>query len=292
MKNIPLKRFVSALTVLLLILPIVSFTNRSNTRAYAIKTIVIDPGHGGQFHGASGKYSREQDVTLKVALLLGKAIEENLKDVKVIYTRTSDTELASSRSVDLRERINIANRAKADLLISIHCNSMGTMRYVKGYTKDSKGRKRPIYGQRLQSTSTKGVETFVAGSARLDEQEEALGEYAVLKEEYKEDTKLDSKDPAEAIALSIISNELRKKSIQLASLIQDQYIATGRVDRGFKEQSLAVLRTAIMPCVLTEIGFISNPEEEDYLNSEAGQNEIVSCLLKAIQAYKKQVEFE
>jgi N-acetylmuramoyl-L-alanine amidase len=119
-----------------------------------------------------------------------------------------------------------------------------------------------------------------------------LGEFAVLKEEYKEDAKLDSNDPEMAIALSLVANELRKKSIQLASLIQDEYVAVGRVNRGFKEQSLAVLRTAIMPCVLTEIGFISNPEEEDYMNSEAGQNEIVSCLLKAIQAYKKHVEFE
>jgi len=291
MKNIPLKRFISALIVLLLILPIVSFTSRLNIRSYAIKTIVIDAGHGGKFHGASGKYSREQDITLRVALLLGKAIEENLKDVKVIYTRTSDAELSSSLHMDLRERINIANRANADLLLSIHCNSMGHIRVKTGYRKDSKGRKIATY-KLMPETSTRGVETFVAGFDRLDEQEAALGEYAVLKEDYKEDAKLDSKDPETAISLSLINNELRRKSIQLASLIQDQYIAAGRVDRGFKEQSLAVLRTAIMPCVLTEIGFISNPEEENYLNSEAGENEIVYCLLKAIQAYKKQVEFE
>jgi N-acetylmuramoyl-L-alanine amidase len=292
MKKIPLQRFISALILLLLVLPTVSFTSKLNTPAFTIKTIVIDAGHGGKFHGASGKYSREQDVTLKVAFLLGKAIEENLKDVKVIYTRSSDTELSGSLSVDLRERINIANRAKADLLISIHCNSMGYARVRTGYRKDSKGRKVPVYSVRPQSPSTKGVETYVAGFDRLDEQEAALGEYAVLKEDYKEDVKFDSKDPEVAIALSLKNNELRKKSIQLATFIQDQYIATGRVDRGVQEKSLAVLRTAIMPAVLTEIGFISNPEEEDYINSEAGENEIVSCLLKAIQSYKKLVELE
>ena len=284
----PLKRLIICLITLFLTLPLVSFTNNSNIPLNRIQTIVIDPGHGGKFPGASGKYSREQDVTLQVAFLLGKAIEENLKDVKVIYTRTSDKELASVKAVDLRERINIANRANADLLISIHCNSMGYIRYNTG-RKNSRGR--PIYGERRE-TATKGVETFVAGFARLDEQEDALGEFAVLKEEYKADAKLDSNDPETAIAFSLVANELRKKSIQLASLIQDEYIAVGRVNRGFKEQSLAVLRTAIMPCVLTEIGFISNPEEEDYINSPTGQNEIVSCLLKAIQAYKKHVEFE
>lgn len=288
MKNIPLKGFISTLTILLLALPIVSFTNISKTQPYTVKTIVIDPGHGGKFPGASGNYSREQDVTLKIALRLGKAIEENFKDVKVIYTRTTDTELASIKAVDLRERINIANRANADLLISIHCNSMGYVRYKTG-KKDSRGR--PIYKLRRE-TATKGVETFVAGSERLDEQQDALGEFGVLKEEYKEDAKFDSNDPEVAIALSLVANELRKRSIQLASLIQDEYVAVGRVNRGYKEQSLAVLRTAIMPCVLTEVGFISNPEEEDYMNSESGQNEIVSCLLKAIQSYKKHVEFE
>ncbi len=87
-----------------------------------------------------------------------------------------------------------------------------------------------------------------------------------------------------------MNNDLRKKSILLASLIQDQYIATGRVNRGVQEKSLAVLRTAVMPAVLTEIGFISNQEEEDYMNSEWGQNEIVNNILTAIQNYKKQVE--
>ncbi|HCN82129.1 MAG TPA: hypothetical protein DIT07_00690, partial [Sphingobacteriaceae bacterium] len=155
----PLKRLIICLITLFLTLPLVSFTNNSNIPLNRIQTIVIDPGHGGKFPGASGKYSREQDVTLQVAFLLGKAIEENLKDVKVIYTRTSDKELASVKAVDLRERINIANRANADLLISIHCNSMGYIRYNTG-RKNSRGR--PIYGERRE-TATKGVETFVAG---------------------------------------------------------------------------------------------------------------------------------
>jgi N-acetylmuramoyl-L-alanine amidase len=287
-----MKRFISALIVLLLVFPIVSFTSKLNVPAYAIKTIVIDPGHGGRHHDTTGKISREQDVTLKVSMLLGKAIQESMKDVKVIYTRTADVDLSSIRDVDLRERIAIANRASADLFISIHCNAMTAEKSV-AYKATVKGKRMTRYGTvEVKVPTAKGVETFVAGSARLDEQKKAIGEYAKLKEDYKENAKYDSKDPKIAIAISLMSNDLRKKSIQLATHIQEQYVSTGRLDRGVQELSLAVLRTASMPCVLTEIGFLTNPEEENYLNSVEGQTEVVNCLLKAIQSYKKVVEFE
>ena len=266
----PLKRLIICLITLFLVLPLVSFTNNSNIPPNRIRTIVIDAGHGGKFPGAAGKYSREKDVTLKVALLLGKAIEEKMKDVKVVYTRIIDKQFAADTPKDLKYRIDMANREKADLLISIHCNSAGP------------GPSR---------TLVKGVETFVAGSERLKEQDAALKQYAALEEEYKIEETAPS-DPAGAIMLSMLRNSLREQSVRLATFVQDEYVATGRVNRGVQELSLAVLRTATMPAILTEIGFISNPEEEDYINSEIGQNEIVTCLLRAIQAYKKQAELE
>lgn len=269
MKIIPLKRCFSALFALLLAFPLVSFANNPDGPAYRIRTIVIDAGHGGQDGTTRGRFSREKDVALKTALRLGKAIEENVKDVRVVYTRTTDV------FVPLYERIGLANREKADLFISIHCNSMPhTMK---------------------NRASVRGVETFVSGSGRLGEQDVAIREnMSILYEkDYKENYQgYDPNDPTSIIMLSLMKNAYREQSIKLASLIQDEYVSKGRVDRGVKEQSLAVLAKAGMPAVLTEIGFISNPQEEEYMNSEEGQNEIVACLLKAVQNYKKQVELE
>lgn len=269
MKIIPLKRCFVAFLALLIAFPLVSFSDDKERPAYRIRTIVIDAGHGGKDGTTRGLISREKDVALKTALRLGKTIEENMKDVRVVYTRTTDV------FVPLYERIGIANREKADLFISIHCNSMPhNMR---------------------NRTATRGVETFVSGSGRLGEQDVAIREnMSILYEkDYKENYQgYDPNDPTSIIMLSLMKNAYREQSIKLASLIQDEYVSKGRVDRGVKEQSLAVLAKAGMPAVLTEIGFISNPREEEYMNSEEGQNEIVACLLKAVQNYKKQIELE
>lgn len=288
MKNIPLIRYKYVLLAFLLFLSPQIFANTFTDTPYRIKTIVVDAGHGGHDGATKGVYSREKDIALKVALRLGKAIEENLKDIKVIYTRTTDV------FIPLYERIGLANDNKADLFISIHCNSMPIKRVVSGYRKDSRGRRIPIY-KSVQSTSTKGTETFVSGFGRLDEQDVVMreNESILLEKDYKDKYDgYDPKDPESIILLSLMKNAFRDQSIRLATFIQDEYILSGRVDRGVKEQSLAVLARAGMPAVLTEIGFVSNPEEEDYMNSELGQMEIVANLLKAIQTYKKQAELE
>ena len=286
MKIIPLKRYIYSL-LLSIAFSTSAFSNEAPA-AYRIKTIVINAGHGGHDGSTHGEFSKEKDVALQVALRLGKAIEEKLKDVKVIYTRTTDV------FVPLYQRVGIANKAKADLFISIHCNSMPIKRVRTGYRKDNKGRNVPIY-KNVQSTSTRGTETFVSGFGRLDEQDVAMRENAsiLFEKDYKENYDgYDPKDPESIIMLSLMKNAFREQSIKLATFMQDEYTLGGRVDRGVKEQSLAVLARAGMPAVLTEIGFISNPTEEEYINSDIGQNEIVNALLKAIQSYKKQVELE
>lgn len=265
LKSFTFKREYRWLIFLLLILH--SSFSYSTTPAPRLLTIVIDAGHGGQDGGASGSFSKEKDVALKVALLLGKTLEEKTQNVKIIYTRSEDF------FVPLYERIGIANRAKADLFISIHCNSMphnSANRY-----------------------STRGVETFVSGYGRLDEQDVAIRENAsiLMEKDYKENYEgYDPKDPESIIILSLMKNAFRRQSIKLASLIQQQYVNAGRIDRGVQEKSLAVLAKASMPSVLTEIGFISNYEEEEFLNSENGQTQIVENLVNAIQAYKLQLE--
>lgn len=292
MKNIPFIRPICALLTVLLLSSSSLLAKSTLKSPYKIKTIVIDAGHGGKDGSTHGLLSKEKDVALVTALKLGKLIEDQLKDVKVVYTRTTDV------FIPLYERIGLANRVKADLFISIHCNSMPiyTKRVISGYRRNSKGRKVPIYTTTTtQSTSTSGVETFVSGFGRLDEQDIALRENAsiLLETDYKDNYEgYDPNDPESIIMFSFLKNSFREQSIKLAAFMQDEYAKVGRIDRGVKEKSLAVLARAGMPAVLTEIGFISNPEEEAYMNSENGQKEIADCLFKAILTYKKQLETE
>lgn len=236
---------------------------------YKIRTIVIDPGHGGHDGTTKGKFSREKDIVLEVALKLGRAIEKEMKDVKVIYTRKTDV------FVKLYERTAIANDNKADLFISLHTNSM------------------PISKKGYQNTAARGTETFVSGFHRLGQQDVAVRENAslLLEENYQENYQgFDPNDPESYIIFSLMKNQFRDQSIRFASFLQEEFSKSGRVDRGVKELGLAVLATAGMPAILTELGFISNVEEEKYMNSTAGQDEIVSNLVNAIKKYKIQIE--
>ena len=291
MKNIPLLRPKVVLTVFISFAITILSSYQGFTQEYKIKTIVIDAGHGGKDGSTRGLYSTEKDVALKTALNLGAAIEANMKDVKVIYTRTEDV------FIPLYERIAIANNAKADLFISIHCNDMPVYRstIVTGSRRNSKGKRVPITKTvSRKSTSTRGVETFVSGMGRVNEQDEAIkreNAAIFLEENYKENYEgFDPNNPENFIILSLMKNTFRTQSLKLAKLVQDQYVNVGRVDRGVQEKSLAVLARAGMPAILTEIGFISNPDEENYLNSESGQNEITNCLLEAIKNYRKVIE--
>ena len=239
--------------------------NQAFAQGYKIKTIVIDPGHGGRKPGASGSFSKEKDISLKVALKLGEIIKEELPDIKVIFTRKTDID------VDLYRRAEIANDANADLFISVHCNSM------------------PPGNKHI-----KGVETLVAGSHRLKEQDAAIRENADIKLEKNYKSKYDGYDPnnpSSFILLSLLKNTFRDKSIKFAKLIQNSYIKRDeRFSRGVKEQGVLVLQRCGMPAVLTEVGFISNTEEEKYINSQKGQSEIANSIFEAIKTYKKNIE--
>ncbi|WP_432443877.1 N-acetylmuramoyl-L-alanine amidase family protein [Pedobacter gandavensis] len=291
MKNMPLLRPNAILIVFISITLAITTSYQGFTQEYKIKTIVLDAGHGGKDGSTRGAYSTEKDVALKTALRLGAAIEANMKDVKVIYTRSTDV------FVPLYERIAIANNAKADLFISIHCNDMPMIRssVVTGSRKGKNGKRIPITETVYRkSTSTRGVETFVSGMGRISEQDEVIkreNAAIFLEENYKENYEgFDPNNAENYIILSLMKNTFRTQSLKLAKLVQDEYVNVGRVNRGVQEKSLAVLARAGMPAILTEIGFISNPAEEDYMNSEAGQIEITNCLLKAIQSYQHRIE--
>ncbi len=250
-------------------------TSQSNK---TFKLVVIDPGHGGNLPGAKGRISVEKDITLQVGKRLKEAIEKEMPGVKAMLTRETDVD------VPFHERTALANKNHADLFISIHCNSADSDRRVKGkngrYTTHT-----------IRNPGVSGTETFVCGFNRLQrgESEVAVRENAdiLFEENYQENYGgFDPNDPSTYIIFSLMKRTYRDKSIRFATHIQNEYVKKGRPNRGVQELSLAVLASAAMPAVLTEIGFISNPDEEKFMVSEAGQNEIVGNLVDAIKQYK------
>ena len=211
--------------------------------------VVIDAGHGGHDPGAIGKISKEKNINLKVALKLGKQITQNCPDVKVIYTRNRDV------FIPLNRRAEIANNAKANLFISIHTNSVANGKSVKG-----------------ASTWTLGL---AKSNANL---EVAKRENAVILYEDDYQTRYAGFDPNSAesyIIFEFMQDKYMEESVHLASLVQNQFKNTcKRTDRGVHQAGFLVLKASAMPSILIELGFISNPEEERYLNSEAGSTSL------------------
>ncbi len=242
---------------------------------FTIKTVVIDAGHGGKDPGCHGSKFKEKDIALAVALKLGKYIEENIKDVKVVYTRKTDVFL------ELQKRAEIANKAKADLFICIHCNS--------ACFRDKKLKKDVCKDEVL------GAETYVMGikneQGKLDVAKRE-NSAILLEDNYVQ--KYDGFDPnsdESYIIMSMFSDSYIDQSLSFASKVQKQYgTKAGRVDKGVKRASLWVLWRTYMPSVLTEIGFLTNPKEEQFLGSVKGQDYIATSLFRAFREYKDEIE--
>lgn len=253
-----------------------------------ITKIVLDAGHGGSDPGARGGFSQEKDLTLAIVLKLGKLISDSFRNVQPIYTRVSDT------YPSLNDRHEIANQAKADLFISVHINSTPFWNErIQTGTRTIRQRRRrvtvPVYKTiRHHTTTRSGVETLVLGSIRNNEKEKAVGEYG--DNIVDEPGLLNENDPQTAIIISQYTKAFLGRSVSLGTKIQDAFAAQGRNDFGVKQQSLEVLAGSYMPGVLVECGFITNPDEETYLNSERGQMEVAMAIFQGIKAYKQEVE--
>lgn len=254
-----------------------------------LSKIVIDAGHGGKDPGARGSFSQEKDLTLAVAMKLGKIINDSMPDVKVIYTRTYDY------YPSLKDRHEMANQAKADLFVSIHINSTAARKEVikTGYHYVGKGKKKrkvPTYKTIYhRETATQGTETYVLGLHRNAQKEQAIEDNSENMGG-EESGLLDENDPTTAIIVTQYSQRFLARSVSLASKIQEQFGIAGRVNFGVKQKGLEVLAGSAMPGVLTELGFINNPVEEAYLNSQEGQQQMAISLYKAIKAYKLERE--
>lgn len=253
---------------------ILSSFNPPKPKPFGITRVVIDAGHGGHDSGCLGKKSKEKDIALSVALKLGEYISEKFPDVKVIYTRKTDV------FVELHERAAIANNAKADLFICIHCNS--ACYYNKKKKKDE------------CNEVTSGVETWVMGlhmsEANL-EVSKRENDVVLLEKDYtKKYDGFDPNSPEANIIFSLYQNTFLDQSLKMASHVQQEMKIKGRSSRGVKQAGFLVLYKTTMPSVLIETGFLSNAEEEKYLASEKGQDETANAIFKAFKSYKNSVE--
>ena len=260
-----IKRFLSYFLVFIGIILFPSVYATNNSDLLGVKVVCIDAGHGGKDGGCHGSYSNEKDIALSIALKLGKYIEENFDDVKVVYTRTTDV------FVELNERANIANKAKADLFICVHVNSGG-------------------------STAI-GTETYAMGlhvseaNLRVAKRENSS---ILLEDNYKTNYEnFDPNSPESYIIFSLTQNAFLDQSLNFAAKIQKQFTdKVGRKDRGVKQAGFLVLYKTAMPSVLIETGFLTNTEEEKFLNSSIGQDYMASAIYRAFKEYKKELEYK
>ncbi|MES2567097.1 MAG: N-acetylmuramoyl-L-alanine amidase [Bacteroidota bacterium] len=279
----------------LIIFILCSFHKTKDDPKRRVKIIVIDPGHGGKDPGCNGVSCKEKEVALAVSLKLGKLIEENIKDVKVIFTRKTDV------FVELEDRAKIANDNNADLFISIHCNAAGKPVMVKDKKtgkmrpktfKNSKGK---LIVVETANPEPFGSETYVMGLKNEEgKMKVAQRENSAMLLEDNYETKYQGFDPNSEESYIIMSNYTSSYVIQSAGLalkIQEQYFKkAGRVDKGVHRQSIWVLWRTSMPSVLTEIGYLTNPQEEKFLGSEKGQSYLAACLFRAFRKYKDEQE--
>lgn len=241
-------------------LPTVAWSNAEKRNF----TLVIDAGHGGHDAGAVGAYSKEKDINLRVALAFGKLVEENCNNVKVVYTRKTDV------FIPLQRRADIANNNKADLFISVHTNALPAGRLAYG------------------------SETYTLGMARANANlAVAKRENAVITLENDYKTTYQGFDPNKAesyVIFEFMQDKYMKQSVDLASCIQKQYVSTGRPNKGVHQAGFLVLRNTSMPSVLTELGFITTPAEETYLNSQQGVMELSRSIYNGFLAYLRMHE--
>jgi N-acetylmuramoyl-L-alanine amidase len=224
-------------------------------------TLVIDPGHGGHDVGAMGKFSKEKDINLRTALAFGKYVERNCSDVKVIYTRKTDV------FVTLHGRAEIANKAKADLFISIHTNSLP--------------------GKKI----SRGLETYTLGMHRAsDNLDVAKRENSVIlvEKDYKKHYEgFDPNSSESYIIFEFLQDHNMAKSVELAKLVQSNVCSTAnRPNKGVKQAGFLVLRETSMPSCLIELGFISTSDEEKILNTESEVDKMARGIYQAFVKYK------
>lgn len=265
-----------------------------------IKTIIVDAGHGGTDVGARGSYSTEAQLTLEISLRLEQMLIEALPDTRIVMTRRTDI------FHNVREKANIANAEGGDLFVCVHVNAAPGIKHRqlthyktvtaykgKGSSRKKYTKKVPVYKTWTTPNPRYGTSTYVFAADRMDEK--ASG---ILEDERFESASevVDVPDPASPEAMikaRLWSQKFFKNSVRLASMIENEFVQSGRKSLGVlqrNEKGIWVLQATNMPAVLVETGFITNKDEEDYLNSDTGQIEIAQAITRAVVNYKALIE--
>jgi N-acetylmuramoyl-L-alanine amidase len=266
------------------------------TKSPKIKTIIIDAGHGGTDQGAKGTYSTEAQITLQLALRLDTLLRNEMPDTRFVMTRTTDI------YHHVREKANIANRENGDLFVCIHVNAAPPKKTVTGYKSvayyKGKGSKRkklykkvPIY--KTSPNPVHGTSTYVWAADRADEKTQGI----IEDDRYESSAEVmdipDVNSPEAIIKARLWSQKFFKNSVRLASIIESEFTAIGRKSLGVLQRNhmgIWVLQATNMPAVLIETGFITNQEEEDFLNSEEGQVKMTRAIADAVIKYKIMID--
>lgn len=310
-------RKVSAIFVLISILcTATSFsTDPTPRKVPKLRTIIIDPGHGGADEGARGLISTEKEITLDISLKLGKAVQEEFPDLKIVYTRTSDVLPGGGDDYRpaLKVRAEIANKSKGDLFICIHCNSNGhppggyyakrvighkkkTVYVGSGKKKKKKIINAPIYESYWVKNTHIGTESYIWKADRSGNKADAINETDEGIPEAADDSLnniiFDMNSTEAKIRAQLYEKTFFDNSFLFASLVEDEFKKSGRESWGVKQRDkgIQVLQATGMPSVLVETGFITSKEEEEYLNSDKGQNEVVDDIINALKRYKDELE--
>lgn len=250
-----MRRYLLVLIVLVCTLPMMA------AKSY---TVVLDAGHGGKDPGAVGKFSQEKDLNLSLVLKVGALLKEQYPDLNIVYTRSTDV------FIPLQTRADIANKNNADLFISIHTNAS-------------------------ENRNSKGVETFILGTEKAEKNlDVAMRENAVMKLEADYKTTYQGFDPNSIdsyIMFELMQNNFMDQSLQFATQVQEHFVGhLNRSDRGVQQASFWVLLKTACPAILFEMGFISNAEEEKFLNAPATMDNMATALVNAFAAYTHRQE--
>ncbi|PWT97332.1 MAG: N-acetylmuramoyl-L-alanine amidase [Bacteroidetes bacterium] len=263
-----------------------------------IKTIIVDAGHGGNDQGAKGSYSTEAQITLKLALKVGAILDKELPSTKIIQTRTTDI------TQPVTEKAAFANQNKGDLFVCIHVNAAPPNRHSevighknvtyytgKGSKKKKHTKREPVYKIWYTPNPREGTATYVWAADRSTIKGEAISERFESGDELEDVP--DPNTPEGIIASRLWAQKYFKNSVKLATMIENEFTSIGRKSDGVlqrNEKGIWVLQATNMPAVLIETGFITNKSEEDFLNSEDGQEQMSRAIADAVIAYKNQID--
>ena len=284
-----------------------SFNKLPRLQKPQIRTIVIDPGHGGFDPGTHGLLVKEKDVALGISLKLGKALQQAFPGIRIVYTRTTDIMPGNKPTLQegIRYRAELANRSNGDLFICIHCNSNGhapgsyPVKHLLRYRTVGKGRNKrsvPIYATTWVKNVTHGTTTYIWKADRSEKKGNAVDAELRNGENMGDSTgsAFDMSTPEAMMRAQLYEKKYFANSALFGTLVEDEFVRTGRRSYGVQQRpvGIGVLEATGMPSVLIETGYLTNREEERYLASAKGQNEVAKNIVNALKRYQKKIQSE